>query len=52
MLIVESLMAFIAAFVVVIPLAMALTIIGPSIRRQPAKVVVRVDEPTARRPRS
>jgi hypothetical protein len=52
MLIIDSLMALIAAFVVVIPVAMALMIIGTPDRRQPARAVVRVDEPTARRPRS
>jgi hypothetical protein len=52
MLIIDSLMALIAAFVVVIPVATALMIIGPLDRRQPARAVVRVDEPTARRPRS
>ena len=52
MLIIDGLIALIAAFVVLIALAMALMIIGTSERRQPAKAVVRVDEPTARRPRS
>jgi hypothetical protein len=52
MLIIESLMTLITASVVVIPLAMALMIIGASDRRQAAKAVVRVDSPTARRPRS
>lgn len=52
MLIIESLMALVAAFVVVIPLAMALMIIGAPQRREAAKVVVRSDSPTARRPRS
>jgi hypothetical protein len=49
MLIIESL---ITALVVVIPLAMALMIIGERQRRQPARAVVRVDSPAARRPRS
>lgn len=52
MLIIESLMTLITAFVVVAPLAMALMIIGAPQRRQAAKAVVRIDEPTARRPRS
>ena len=52
MLIIESLMTLITVFVVVIPLAMALMIIGAPERRQPAKAVVRIDSPTARRPRS
>lgn len=52
MLIIESLMALVTAFVVVAPLAMALMIIGAPQRRQPARAVVRVDSPTARRPRS
>ena len=52
MLIIESLMTLVAAFVVVTPLAMALMVIGAPQRRQPAKAVVRVDSPTARRPRS
>jgi hypothetical protein len=52
MLIVESLMTLVTAFVVVIPLAMALMVIGAPQRRQPARAVVRVDSPTARRPRS
>jgi hypothetical protein len=52
MLIIESLMTLVAAFVVVAPLAMALMVIGAPQRRQPAKAVVRVDSPTARRPRS
>ena len=52
MLIVESLMTLITAFVVVTPIAMALMIIGAPQRRQPAKAVVRVESPTARRPRS
>ena len=52
MLIIESLMTLVAAFVVVAPLAMALLVIGAPQRRQPAKAVVRVDPPTARRPRS
>lgn len=52
MLIIESLMALVTAFVVVAPLAMALMVIGAPQRRQPAKAVVRVDSPTARRPRS
>lgn len=49
---IDSLMALVSAFVVLIPLAMALMIIGAPQRRQPAKAVVRVDSPTARRPRS
>ena len=52
MLIIESLMTLITAFVVVAPLAMALMIIGAPQRRQAAKAVVRIDPPTARRPRS
>lgn len=52
MMFIDSLMTLITAFVVVIPLAMALMIIGASHRRQPARAVVRVDSPTARRPRS
>jgi hypothetical protein len=52
MLIIESLMTLITAFVVVTPIAMALMIIGAPMRRQPAKAVVRVEPPTARRPRS
>ena len=52
MLIVESLMTLITAFIVVVPLAMALMIIGAPLRRQPEKAVVRIDPPTARRPRS
>ena len=52
MLIIESLMTLITAFVVVVPLAMALMIIGAPQRRQAAKAVVRIDSPTARRPRS
>jgi hypothetical protein len=52
MLIVESLMSLITAFVVVTPIAMALMIIGAPQGRQPAKAVVRVEPPTARRPRS
>jgi hypothetical protein len=52
MMFVESLMTLIAAFVVVIPLVMALMIIGAPHRRQAAKAVVRVDPPAARRPRS
>ena len=52
MLIVESLMTLITAFIVVVPLAMALMVIGAPQRRQVAKAVVRIDEPTARRPRS
>lgn len=51
MLIVESLMILITAFVVVAPIAMALMIIGGP-ARQPAKAVVRVEPLTARRPRS
>ncbi len=49
MLVIESL---ITAFVVVIPLAMALLIIGAPQGRQPAKAVARIDPPTVRRPRS
>ncbi len=52
MLIIESLMTLITAFVVVVPLAMALMVIGAPQRRQVAKAVVRIDPPTARRPRS
>ena len=52
MLIIESLMTLITAFVVVAPLALALMIIGAPQRRQAAKAVVRIDPPTARRPRS
>jgi hypothetical protein len=52
MLIIESLMTLITGFVVVVPLAMALMIIGAPERRQPAKAVVRVDSPPTRRPRS
>jgi hypothetical protein len=53
MLIIESLMmTLVTAFVVVVPLAMALMIIGAPQRRQAAKAVVRVDAPPARRPRS
>jgi len=52
MLIIESLMTLITVSVVVIPLAMVLMIIGAPERRQPAKAVVRIDSPTARRPRS
>jgi hypothetical protein len=51
MLIIESLMTLVTASVVVIPLVLALSIIGGQ-RRQAAKAVVRVDPPTARRPRS
>jgi hypothetical protein len=52
MLIVESLMTLITAFAVVAPIAMALMILGTPQRRQPAEAVVRVEPPTARRPRS
>jgi hypothetical protein len=52
MLIVESLMTLVTAFVVVAPLAMALMIIGAPQRRQPERAVVRVESPPARRPRS
>ena len=52
MLIVESLMPLVTAFVVVVPLAMALMIIGAPQRRQPERAVVRVETPPARRPRS
>jgi hypothetical protein len=52
MLFIESLMTLVTAFVVVVPLVMALMIIGASQRRQPARAVVRVDSPAARRPRS
>jgi hypothetical protein len=51
MLILESVMTLTAVFVVA-AIAMALMIIGATERRQPARVVVRSDEPTARRPRS
>jgi hypothetical protein len=51
MLILESLMILTAAFVVA-AIAMALMIIGAPKRREPAGAVVRIDEPTARRPRS
>jgi hypothetical protein len=52
MLIIESLMTLITAFVVVTAVAMALMIIGGPARRQPAKAVVRVESPAARRSRS
>ena len=52
MLIIESLMTLITDFVVVAPLAMALMVIGAPQRRQVEKAVVRIDSPTARRPRS
>jgi hypothetical protein len=51
MLILQSLMTLTAVFVVA-AIAMALMISGAPERRKPARVVVRTDEPTARRPRS
>jgi hypothetical protein len=50
MLILQSLT--LTAVFVVAAIAMALMVIGTPERRQPARVVVRTDEPTARRPRS
>ena len=50
MLILESLMTL--AVFVVAAIAMALMIFGAPERREPAKALVRIDEPTARRPRS